>query len=582
MIKSLSHRVWEYARGNVSGLLPCPTWMTEGQYASMCFESNCHGCSTGDVGFSGNIWEYGVRTTVDNFMRKFPDGDYLNDFYRKPAAVLPLVSLMMPLGSQVELFHTMDAAKLLDRIAHTSSDQSRHNLLSQSQAVTTEIYQSSSEYYAWHERVIKAQQKEKAEILRIRHIEIMERLEQEGFENELHSLGLQYQGLTQAIRVLIERPQMLTEPDVLSEWIQIYPEIRTFLLQRRILHERLRRRNILAARLDIFRRALQQWKRRVCLTEGPIPLPRPMDLASYEELRSIIIDIDSPLDYFGTQFATVLPGLTQRWQKERRLALLTLWFTGSGFTDSSLSTTCGTVHHFFCTVCGTIDVLGEAMVHLCCYGTDTSGWDQTMNDMAWFDGVIPSINGELYDNACVVAFQGRLKWVPSPLRSCKDIVHAFLKLPPRSLMKCDQSSLLATLSRTRLACGHCGMQGAVMLVMGWKQGILHAHKRHAGKVESWFELPKRLQEVIQHEEQCSHDQLRFNHFVPVRTQVPYMKMNQNLAGCTMSYTFGLATCLVQVSWWFFGNSVYEEGHKRSRMVKFVKGRMVSGAHLMGR
>ncbi|KAI1783899.1 hypothetical protein LXA43DRAFT_852455, partial [Ganoderma leucocontextum] len=60
-VKSLSRAQWEGIRNHVPGLLPCPPWMSEAQYASLCFESHCHSCIETNVGSAGNVWEFGVR-----------------------------------------------------------------------------------------------------------------------------------------------------------------------------------------------------------------------------------------------------------------------------------------------------------------------------------------------------------------------------------------------------------------------------------------------------------------------------------------------------------------------------------------
>ena len=56
-----SKRLWKAARANVEDLPEHPEWLTEPQFASLCFEEFCTRCLTTDSHSEDALWAFGVR-----------------------------------------------------------------------------------------------------------------------------------------------------------------------------------------------------------------------------------------------------------------------------------------------------------------------------------------------------------------------------------------------------------------------------------------------------------------------------------------------------------------------------------------
>ncbi|KAI9068773.1 hypothetical protein FKP32DRAFT_1561000, partial [Trametes sanguinea] len=54
-----SVREWRAARANVGGMPDCPEWLTEPQFAALCFDKHCQKCLK--VIGDGILWQFGAR-----------------------------------------------------------------------------------------------------------------------------------------------------------------------------------------------------------------------------------------------------------------------------------------------------------------------------------------------------------------------------------------------------------------------------------------------------------------------------------------------------------------------------------------
>ncbi|KAI0644322.1 hypothetical protein C8Q79DRAFT_914071, partial [Trametes meyenii] len=52
---------WKEARKNIEGLLPCLTWLTEPQFASLCFDSHCQICLRPNLESRCFLWHLNAR-----------------------------------------------------------------------------------------------------------------------------------------------------------------------------------------------------------------------------------------------------------------------------------------------------------------------------------------------------------------------------------------------------------------------------------------------------------------------------------------------------------------------------------------
>ena len=119
--------------------------------------------------------------------------------------------------------------------------------------------------------------------------------------------------------------------------------------------------------------------------------------------------------------------------------------------------------------CRTVVKAIQAMTHFCCYGHD-SEWESTVSS-PWLDGRLPEIVGDLFENACLVHYRGRLRWSPACLRPSRDLTAQILDTYRIKVedIRLNPSTIRQT--STRLACKHCSKMGKVLYVMGWEMAV---------------------------------------------------------------------------------------------------------------
>ena len=61
----LGTQLCQLARKNVEGLPECPEWLTEIQYAALCFEHHCQACLRSDDRSRHPIWQFYARYCSD-------------------------------------------------------------------------------------------------------------------------------------------------------------------------------------------------------------------------------------------------------------------------------------------------------------------------------------------------------------------------------------------------------------------------------------------------------------------------------------------------------------------------------------
>lgn len=57
----LGKRDWRGARKNEPGLPDCPPWLTEPQFAALCFDTHCQKCLRPDLQGVGVVWRLNAR-----------------------------------------------------------------------------------------------------------------------------------------------------------------------------------------------------------------------------------------------------------------------------------------------------------------------------------------------------------------------------------------------------------------------------------------------------------------------------------------------------------------------------------------
>ncbi|KAI0365292.1 hypothetical protein BV20DRAFT_909667, partial [Pilatotrama ljubarskyi] len=53
-------RIWKRSRENVQDLPECPPWLSETQYAALCFDAMCQRCSSTNIA-TRPLWEFNAR-----------------------------------------------------------------------------------------------------------------------------------------------------------------------------------------------------------------------------------------------------------------------------------------------------------------------------------------------------------------------------------------------------------------------------------------------------------------------------------------------------------------------------------------
>ncbi len=254
-----------------------------------------------------------------------------------------------------------------------------------------------------------------------------------------------------------------------------------YLQDRRPWQCRVNERSLYRRRLGLLQDAFKELKSR---GENKQVLPHPADLSRTPEIRTIVeLIVDGDTSLSVSVFSRLLPRLVEDWRKAREKELIAMSpFLPDTRRDadspaasrpterrselsSPLHLACAT---YYCSSCHLPLLPSGALVHPCCYQLDTT-WEGTVNDKQWLDGVLPIIEGDVYENACLVHFEGRLPWTSRPLRTLDVIMSKIIKA-------CGEDPSKVTIAHMdklniQIACSNCAIEGRSALVMGWRAAV---------------------------------------------------------------------------------------------------------------
>ncbi|PIL27813.1 hypothetical protein GSI_10967 [Ganoderma sinense ZZ0214-1] len=219
--------VWKAARANVQGLPDCPKWLSEPQFASLCFEDFCFRCLAMDTYSRSPLWPFGIRYCLPCRTATFTTKP-LKDFPAGGGGALSRKVLSFYVRD-VQEFRAALVAKVGADLAATAALVLA--LLQEKASDTKDRVEFARECKAWHVQW-KAQLAAAARAVKVqRQQDILRKLEDAGYANEVRELGPHYEGLSQEVRAVTDQARPLTE----REWNVIRPTLTAFMDGRREL-----------------------------------------------------------------------------------------------------------------------------------------------------------------------------------------------------------------------------------------------------------------------------------------------------------------------------------------------------------
>ncbi|KAI0643025.1 hypothetical protein C8Q79DRAFT_1013004 [Trametes meyenii] len=321
----------------------------------------------------------------------------------------------------------------------------------------------------------------------------LQRRQDKGYEAEVARVGPGLQALNNTVRPLIDKAQPLSEP----EWQVISPVLVAFFERRRYLRLRQDKRSKMAGCLISLKMSLDDWQERTSPT-GLIPSVS--DLAG---LPAVIRDVFDVVERSRVrrQYYQMLPNLVEAWRRERVKELISLMTSSVPREDKipvanvlqpdreygplSLPTS-----FFFCAECKDLVPALAASGHHCC-----TKYDDVYKKILYVDGVdddwvIPDVDGDLYEQARLLACRGYRPWSASCLRSCKTVVSGVLQAcgvnTTRDAVDWKQ------VDDARIACMTCSPHRRAVVVMGWRRAVHHAFVCHDGVPVPWRAVSTRI------------------------------------------------------------------------------------------
>ncbi|KAI0755766.1 hypothetical protein C8Q74DRAFT_321613 [Fomes fomentarius] len=514
---------WKRAKLSMPHVPPLPAtppWLNELQYASLCFEDHCQGCLAPDVGATGRIWQYGVRLCDGCRQSRFVAessvdlrailGNGIKTVFRRISSFVPAVYFAGQDGPYLYI-HAVDSfAKQLADGKNRDIPQSilntwRGRILT-IQLTHTQIYRE------WIQDRYRRAEQELLELLDQRRNAMLDKVVDLGYQPEVDHLGLSYEGLTGSITQIMAKPQPLTS----SEWGRIKSTVEDWFRLRRYNQERLFLRKTMMNRLGMLDAALKSYFEQ----SARLVTPHAVDIALHQEIRTVC-QLHPSVFLTVAAFTQLVPEIYQSWASHRRSVLNGLICTDEQhlpmlpLVENRAIKTRSSKRRgptdplelaravFFCTFCCSAMNWSTATVHECLYGQD-SVWERTKERVPFLDGYIPTIEGDVFESACLIAYQGRLSWSVVGLRGCTNVatkVVAACGLDPGSAVAEDLDK-----HDPRIACGLCSIARKTLVVMGWRTAVLHDLRQHGDSSCQWKAISKHIREKVEQVEQNTSSQ----------------------------------------------------------------------------
>ncbi|PIL33818.1 hypothetical protein GSI_04443 [Ganoderma sinense ZZ0214-1] len=549
-----SKGIWKSARANVAGLPECPEWLTEPQYAALCFDDFCCQCLAVDKYSVSPIWPLYVRycwhCRVAKFtttpLRGFPVRDALGGFRSRPADLFPSVLAYVDEARQrtAVCYHVLDVEKFRTEVAALVQSNNDATVLAvttapvlaaleEKAANTAARLEFSRKCKTWKAQWI-AQLKAAAKAVKLQRLQdILRKLEEQGYSAEVLELGPRHQGLSGDVLALVDQARPLTDRD----WTAIRPMFTAFMEVRRDLGARVSFVRCLRSRLRLLRSTLFTYlhedSRKAKRIDGARVFPTVLDLLDVRD-AAYLVSLPDGAVLLPHLWVAQLPSFIEAWELGRTRILLSLlhgieggspatgvtpYVSSAGDTTSSVTTrstvpASSPLSHpaalFWCDGCMNLILGISAISHACCYGRAGPDAEEILSYLN------PALNGRfsqalissntkdlLYSRTLIAFSEGVLPWSQEHLRGCVPIVRSVLEacgVNPHNLPK-----EMRKLSGCRVACRICCQVDKCVLAMGWLRAISHAFEVHGGQEGSWVRLCPKLEEKVKRIEYTSRD-----------------------------------------------------------------------------
>ncbi|KAI0755721.1 hypothetical protein C8Q74DRAFT_1373474 [Fomes fomentarius] len=495
---------WRAARARIDGLPQCPEWLSELQYASLCFEDRCQNCLETDYGSVSPLWEFYKRycseckTLNVSSLQPFdgvPDGSYKTLFNGKVEDIFPCIFRQIFVDGnfvRTPFFHCPEVGSFRDAVME-AGEADRARIVLARQAATQLRREHARRCAQWESKVRKIERQRIEQVKTDRLHDIYDSLVGLGFRGEMLNLGVKLRGLPNHLRELVQKPVPLTT----SEWGSISPMFVSLLQERKTLDAR----HVLAeAMLFRLKRLDSVLKTNRPVADDTWPAARDLtDISTVAHLIQVHHEVYIPEStYMAIVTEQVLP-----WRAQRENALLALLpglnvgelqvnSCGSRITRSKappLPPLSRKAALFWCVACDQLISGTTAMYHRCCYEY-VDNWASVHPPCCrpWFDGVYSPLvlgNEDIFKKISIVQARGLGAWSAGPLHGCTDIIHAIWAgcgLDIGAQESCRKADDI------RVACNLCCIQGKVVVAMGWRRAVHHTFEVHAGIEVQWKQV----------------------------------------------------------------------------------------------
>ncbi|OBZ71726.1 hypothetical protein A0H81_08960 [Grifola frondosa] len=291
LMSRTSAHFWKAARQHVEGLPDCPPFLSEPAYANLLFSPHCHICLKGNV--QSIIWPIFAR--------------YCKSCKQSCLLQSHIISTMVPKDMTCSIWHTLTVVP--------DTNRSRHILFSKVQLDEfIALWRAKLRKHAalledWNSRRVAARAEELDDVRRQRLEQIVLRLRDEGWGEELDILKAnEYHSLS--CHALVKQARKVTSrgwPKIRDTLVEYMEELKS----RRLKDERLR---LLEARCKVLDTAISKYQ--IPRTAATELMPRFVDFALMPEFRDIVDAPSStnltPDDFLPLQ--DTIPELVSRWQ----------------------------------------------------------------------------------------------------------------------------------------------------------------------------------------------------------------------------------------------------------------------------
>ncbi|KAI0738579.1 hypothetical protein C8Q80DRAFT_1275557 [Daedaleopsis nitida] len=488
---SASATHWIRACENMKGLPDRPPWLSEIQYASLCFDKHCQRCLQVDESTELALWHVFVRLcALCKEIRTIDLDSYegLSGFGRKIEKILPFFTRDGSVVGQAYFFRS----DLDDFSLSLDGAIDRENVIARRQALTKEHRQYAVQCDHWEKATERARKQHLDEIRNTRYEDIYAIVQAHDYGPEMHNLGIRVEALPRNLRDFVQKAEPLSH----KEQCEIMCLLEPALLERRTFETRRLYVNCLLVRLDLVDEVLSHHRP---TSSSPREIfPSVLDLVDIPTVRNTL-QLEREIHIRPYALYQIIPRRIPEWRNTREKAVLSLLtdllpILSSAPLTSNITTRSTPIaspleHHgalFWCGCCNQLVSGIAAQIHACCYRFD-AGWRSLHPPgcAPWTDGRYSCvvIEGDpTLEDALLVHSRGFRPWCSDTLLPCTDIVIALWKACGANLGSTAHKTVV---ERARFTCSSCSITGKAMVVMDWCRAVHHVFAAHSGHRVPW-------------------------------------------------------------------------------------------------